>query len=246
MGWLMISALFGPLPADQGIVRCKQFFEQAGDDRKVRAFCQVERAVLEAMRGDFDLARELLADGTRVFEELGLNVWAANNAQEAFYVEMLAGNPEAAATALRNSYAALEQMGEKGFLSTIAGFLSHALYALGEFDEAERFTRASEDAAATDDVFSQVLWRSARAKVCARRGEVERAEAFAREALQRAEQTDLLNTQADALSDLAEVLILAGREEEARTLVDEAARRYEQKGNLTSLARARASTNGAQ
>ena len=56
-------------------------------------------------------------------------------------------------------------MGERGFLSTIAGFLAQALCAQGEYDEAERFSRASEAAAAPDDVMSQVLWRTARAKV---------------------------------------------------------------------------------
>src|SRR5439155_18372667 len=135
--------------------RCETFFENAGGDLKVQAFAQAERAVLEAMRGEFDLARRLLAAGTRTFETLGLNVWAANNAQEGFYVEMLAGNPRGAATMLQNSYEVLEEMGERGFLSTIAGYLAHALYARGNDDAAERFSRHSEGAAAEDDVFSQ-------------------------------------------------------------------------------------------
>ena len=59
---------------------------------------------------------------------------------------MLAGNPEAAASTLRESYATLEEMGERGFLSTIAGFLAQALCEQGEYDEAERFSRASEAA----------------------------------------------------------------------------------------------------
>ena len=243
IGWLMISTIFGPLPAEEGIERCKEFFETAGDDQTIRAFCCVDRAVLEAMRGEFELARRLLAEGTHAVEELGLTVRAANNAQEAFFVEMLAGNPQAASSALRTSYSALEQMGERGFLSTIAGFLAHALYAQAEYEEAERFSRESEDAAAPDDVFSQVLWRTARAKICARRGELKRAEALAREAVQLAEQTDLLNAQADALLDLAEVLTLAGRPEEARVLVEESGRRYRRKGNLVSLERARQSAN---
>jgi predicted ATPase/class 3 adenylate cyclase len=239
MGWLMISTIFGPLPVEEGIVRCREFAEAAGDDRTIRAFASVERAVLEAMRGNFDLARRLLADGNRAVNDLGLNVWAANNAQEEFFVEMLAGNPEAAASSLRASYATLEQMGERGFLSTIAGFLSHALYAQNEYDEAERFSRASEDAAAPDDVFSHVLWRTARAKICARRGEFDRAEELANDALQLLERTDLLATHADAFLDFAEVLTLAGRLDEARAAADEAARRYVQKGNLAALERAR-------
>jgi predicted ATPase/class 3 adenylate cyclase len=238
IGWLMISAIFGPLPVEEGIARCQEFAETAGDDPAVAAFCSVERAVLEAMRGEFELARRLLSDGTRAVEELGLSVWAANNAQETFFVEMLAGNPPAASAVLRRSYSTLEQMGERGFLSTIAGFLAHALYAQGEYEEAERFSRASEEAAATDDVQSQVLWRTARAKVCARRGEGQHAESIAREALQLADRTDLVNTQADVLLDLAEVLRLAGRVDEALAAAEESERRYREKGNLSSLARA--------
>jgi predicted ATPase/class 3 adenylate cyclase len=244
VAWLMISAIFGPLPADEGIQLCKRFHEDAGDDTTIRAWCQVERSVLEAMQGRFDLARELLADGTRALGELGLNVYAANAAQEAFFVEMLAGDPASAAQRLRESYEALEQMGERSFLSTIAALLAHALYAFAEYDEAEVFSRESKKAAAADDVFSQVLWRSALAKIEARRGEIERAEQLAREAVRRVEETDLLNAQADTFLDLAEVLRLAGRRDEARAAVQEAARRFEQKANLPSLARAVQALNG--
>jgi predicted ATPase/class 3 adenylate cyclase len=239
VGWLLISAIFGPLPAGEGIVRCKDFHEAAGDDPTIRAWCSVERSVLEAMQGEFELARELLSDGARALGELGLNLYAANTAQEAYFVEMLAGNPEGASAALRNGYATLEQMGERSFLATIAGFLAHALYEQGEYDEAGRFSYASEDAAAPDDVLSQVLWRSARAKIRARRGNFEGAETLAREAARLAARTDLLNTQADALLDLSEVLALAGRHEEALEAARESARRYARKENLASLERAR-------
>jgi ATP/maltotriose-dependent transcriptional regulator MalT len=182
----------------------------------------------------------LLAEGTSALEELGLRVWAANAGQETYLVEMLAGDPAAAATTLRRSHETLLEMGERSFRSTIAGLLAQALAALGEDDEAESFSRACEQAAAPEDVFSQVLWRSARAKVLARRGETDAAEAAAREAVAIAERTDLFNTQADALLDLAEVLSAAGRADEARAAAEEAATRYERKGNRPSLARARA------
>jgi tetratricopeptide (TPR) repeat protein len=71
-----------------------------------------------------------------------------------------------------------------------------------------------------------------------RQGDHERAEALAREAVRLGEPTDLLNTRADALFDLAEVLRLAGRPEEAVTALAKAARLYEQKGNLPGIARA--------
>ncbi|HET7555545.1 MAG TPA: NB-ARC domain-containing protein, partial [Gaiellaceae bacterium] len=237
VNWLLASAIFGPLPAEEGIKRCKEFADAAVGEPTTQAFCSSARAVLEAMRGDFDTARELLLAGRRALDELGQPVWVAVTGQEAYFVEMLGGDPAAAAATLRESYETLSGMGEHSFRSTIAGLLAHALCEVGEDDEADQFSRACEEVAADEDVFSQVLWRSARAKVLARRGEAGEAGAAAREAVAIAERTDLLNTQADALLGLAEVLALAGRDDEAGAAARAAAERYERKGNLVSLAR---------
>jgi predicted ATPase/class 3 adenylate cyclase len=240
ISWLMVSAVFGPLPVEQGIARCREFLVLEGEDPTIRATCSVERAVLEAMLGDIQLARELLAEGRRTIEEAGLTLWDALNAQETYLVEQLAGTPEAAAGTLRQSYETLEQGGERAYRSTIAGFLAHALYAQAEDDEAERFSRESEQAASPDDVVSQVVWRTARAKILARRGELEPAEALAREAVRIGEPSDLLSTRAEALCDLAEVLALGGRSEDALAALADGSELYERKGNVTALARARA------
>src|SRR6185312_2848446 len=120
----------------------------------------------------------------------------------------LAGTPGAAIETLRESFATLDQAGERGYLSTIAGFLAHALIAGGQHDEAERFARASEEAAAPDDVLSQVLWRTAKAKIRAHGGLLAEAEALTREAVRRSAPTDLLGTRAAALAELADVLEL--------------------------------------
>jgi predicted ATPase/class 3 adenylate cyclase len=240
ISWLMVSAVFGPLPVEEGIARCREFLALEGEDPTIRATCSVERAVLEAMLGDVRLARALLAEGRRTIEEAGLTLWDALNAQETYLVEELAGTPGAAAETLRQSYQTLEEGGERAYRSTIAGFLAHALYAQAKDEEAERFSRESEQAASPDDVVSQVVWRTARAKILARRGELEAAEALAREAVRIGEPSDLIGTRAEALCDLAEVLALEGRREDALAALDEGSQLYERKGNLTALARARA------
>jgi tetratricopeptide (TPR) repeat protein len=241
IGWLLLTTVFGPTPAADGIVLCDEFAESERDDPTVQAWCRVARSVLEAMGGDFESARQGLATGTRALEDLGLTVWAANTAQEAFLIESIAGTPAAATETLRLGYETLHRMGERGLLSTVAGFLAQALYACGDYEEAARCSRASEDAAATDDVFSQMLWRISRAKILVRHGDHERAEALAREAVRLGEPTDLLNTRADTLFDLAEVLRLAGRPSEAVDALAQAAELYERKGNSPGLERARAS-----
>src|SRR5262249_57798940 len=145
-------------------------------------------------------------------------------AQEAFFVEMLAGDPSAAVRALKESYEALDRMGERSFLSTIAGLLAQALYELGEYDEAEVYSRASADAAAADDVLSPALRGSSLAKIRAREGDLGRAELLLREALRIVEPTDLLNDQGHAFRDLSTRQSLAGRRGEAPCPAQEGAK----------------------
>ena len=235
IGWLMMAANFGPLPVEEGIPRCRRFYEDAGDDQYIRGNALVELGALEAMRGNFARGRELLGEGLETIAALGFSLREAMSAQEAFYVEMLARDLDAAERIAREAYVRLEQMGERSYLSSMAALLAHALSERGELDEAERFSRVSEDAAAVDDAFSQVLWRSGRAKTCARRGELAEAEALAREAVAVAETTDLLNTRGDTLADLGEVLALAGRPSEAAEVYDQAAELFRRKGNQASL-----------
>jgi len=240
VAWLMLSANFGPLPVELGIARCEMFRDESVDDPVIRANSCVDQAALEAMRGEFGVARELLSEGRQALADLGFTLLVAASAQEAHYVEMLAGDPAAATRILRESYAELEPMGERVYLSTAAALLAHTLYAEGELDEAERFSHIGEDTAVAEDVFSQILWRSARSRILARRGDMAEAEALAREAVALAEGTDMLNTQGDTLAHLSEVLSLAGKPEEAVLVLEDAAGRFEQKGNLVSLAQVHA------
>ena len=235
IGWLMMSANFGPLPVEEAIALCKHFHDEAVDDPFIQGNACVERAALEAMRGDFDLARTLVAEGRQLITDLGFSLIAAATAQEAFYIEVLAWNTDEALRIMLESYAAFESMGESSYLSTAAALLAHVLCARGDLAEAERFSRTSEEAAAPDDMFSQVLWRSARAKIRAHSGELAEALAIGGHAVALAEETDLLNIRGDTLADYAEVLALDGRHDDAAAALALAAEHFERKGNTTSL-----------
>jgi tetratricopeptide (TPR) repeat protein len=129
-------------------------------------------------------------------------------------------------------------LGEKAFLSTAAGNLALALYAADRLEEADAWAGRAADLGASDDRTTQMLWRQARAKVLARRGEGEEAERLAREAVAIGEETDTLNSQADTYADLGEVLLLTGKPAEAAAALEEAVERYERKGNIVSAQRA--------
>jgi hypothetical protein len=105
--------------------------------------------------------------------------------------------------------------------------------------EAEDYAKISEQAGASDDIVTQMLWRQVRAKTLARHGHAADAEELAREAVALAEPTDALDTRADSLTDLAEVLRLVGRTGDRKGVLESAVRLYEQKGDIVSAARAR-------
>jgi tetratricopeptide (TPR) repeat protein len=110
----------------------------------------------------------------------------------------------------------------------------------GRYEEAEQFTRASEAAAAPDDVSSQCEWRAVRALICARTGQLDAAENLAREAVHLIAGTDYLDQHADALVGLAEILHLSDQAEAAETSAHKALELYERKDNAVSAGRVKA------
>jgi tetratricopeptide (TPR) repeat protein len=243
---LAAGAAWGPVPVAEGIPRCEELIAHAGAQRIVEARGLLALAALTGMEGHFDDARRMAARGREILEDVGFKILTAAYSQSSAYVEMLAGDPRAAERELRAGYGVLEQMGEKGYLSTVAAELAQALYEQGRYDEAERFTHVSEELGPLDDLATQVEWRGTRAKVLARRGDHDRAVALADEAVALASDTDYLNLQGDVLTDLAEVLSIGGRTDEAASRSREALEIFERKGNVVSAGRVRATLEGSR
>ena len=110
-------------------------------------------------------ARELSVRSRKILEDLGLTLVLPTLDGWTGQPEMLAGDPQAAERIWRRAYQALEGLGEKGNLSTIAAYLAEAAYVQGRDDEAAELTEISESHTASDDVTSYISWRSVRAKV---------------------------------------------------------------------------------
>jgi predicted ATPase/class 3 adenylate cyclase len=229
--------LYGASPLDEYVSYTESLLAPANRARGLHML--LGRAL--AMQGEFDRARNAIADRVALQEELG-NVFVATRSGASLLgaVEMLAGHPLAAEQQLRRAYAVLDEAGETGIRSTVAAELADALYAQGRFEEAQRYTRVSEETAAQDDHASQILWRTVRAKAFAREGRLADGEELTREAVTLAEATDNINLRGDALMAFAEVHVLAERPREAVPVIKQALRLYEQKGNLVSADKARA------
>ena len=145
----------------------------------------------------------------------------------------------AAERELRHGYESLGEIGEMAWLPTVTGILAEVRLSQGEDGEAEALTAEIENVAGTEDVYSQVLWRGVRAKVLARRGQLDEAETLAREAVDLVGPTDFLHLHWLARMSLAEVLALAGRAREAQPVAAEALRLAEDKQHLVRAQRAR-------
>jgi class 3 adenylate cyclase/tetratricopeptide (TPR) repeat protein len=242
LSWVAGAVWAGPTSAEEGIRRCQEIFEASQGDRKAMSSALFSQAGFEACLGRFDEASELLDRARSLLEEVALPVWMAGAlAEGAGWAKLLEGDPAAAEEELRRGYETLSTIGELSWLSTVAGILAEAVCAQGRYEEAERFTRISEESAGAEDVYTQVLWRSVRAKCLARRGRMADARRLARESVMRVESTDSLHLRWHTLMSEAEVLWLAGQIEGARTRWHEAIRAAEQKGNPVGARLARVS-----
>ena len=222
----------GALPADQVAERCGPLLDQVAGDRKAEAMILSVIAVSEAMQGRFDRARELHARAKTILGELGRSVVAASTSIEGSRIEMLAGDHAAAEALLGADSRELDGMGERYFRSTVVGLLAHALEAQGRLDEADSAVDLAATLTDEDDVESQMLWRTARAKVRARQGRGDDALALAAEALALAAETDDIDVQGDVHADYATVLRRLGRADEAAAHFELARDLYTRKGNV--------------
>lgn len=244
LAWLPLFVWAGPTPPESGVSRCWEIVERAGGDRQVEASALLAITTFEAMRGRFDVARELSARGRRLLEDLGLRVWIGGPwAQFSGLAELLAGDYEAAEEHLRLGYGVLRQVGESTWLSTVVALLAQVLYTQGRDGEADHFADLGEEAADEEDIYSQIAYRSVRAKIRARAGRFAEAEELAREAVRLSEEADFPHIHATSLVDLGEVLKLAGQPAEAISALQSALRLYERKGNIVAVGRVRAGIN---
>ena len=234
--WFLISAWFGPTPAREALARCRDVLEQTSS-RQVEAIARTEQGALLSLSGRFDEARQSWQEGVAMLGDLGLPILMAGSSQERFDIELLAGDLPAAEAVLREACATLDELGEKGFLSTRAACLGLCLVRQGRPAEAEPFLELAEGLMTEggDDVLNLV--HLSRAAIFLSRGSTSEAEDHARRALAAIADWDHPNIKGDSLVQLADVLRAAGRTDEAVAAYSEALKLYEGKENLVAAAR---------
>jgi tetratricopeptide (TPR) repeat protein len=228
LGWGLV---WGPSPATEALTRFDALLPEADDPLRT-----LDRAYLLAMNDRIEEARSLVRAADEYLNELGQRRYADMVIGD---IEALAGDYEVTADRYGSHLDDAVERGIKGTIASCASLRGHALCALGRFDEAEPLARQGREAAAEDDIEAQMAWRQVAARVHAHRGDHGVAEQFAREAVAISHRTDSTYLQADAYSDLAEVLEAAGRREEAVAAWQEALGRYERKEIVPLIRRTR-------
>jgi class 3 adenylate cyclase/tetratricopeptide (TPR) repeat protein len=234
--WRAYASYWGTTPVSELLALLDEQEARGGPNLILRLY----RGRALAMLGRFDEARAILAEARAELADRGGGMpLATTKTHASVEVELLDGDPAAAAEFGEEGCRLLDELGEQSVLSTAAGMLAQALYALDRLEEADGWAGRAAELGASDDAYTQMLWRQVRAKVLARRGEYAEAQRLAREAVAVGEETDMLDAQGGTYADLGEVLSLAGRPQEAAKALEQALARYERKGNVVMAGRTR-------
>jgi tetratricopeptide (TPR) repeat protein len=231
-----VAAVLGTTPVTEALGVCERILRDVKGDRRAEAIVCGAVAQLRAMQGDFDEAREMYRQEVSLLDDLGTSRESASTSIESARVEIMAGDLAAAEEHLRRDDALLAELGERYFRSTVAGMLGRVLVLRGASDDAEGFVVLAEALSESDDAWSQVLWRSARARLLAHSAP-DRALEFAQGAVDFAETTADLELRGDAWSDLGEVRATIGDADDAVKALEQALGLYQRKGDTTSAAR---------
>jgi class 3 adenylate cyclase/tetratricopeptide (TPR) repeat protein len=233
-----IGSVLGSTPVTEALAVCERILTEVEGDRLAEAIVCGALAQLHAMRGDFEVARQRYHQEVALLSDLDVSRESASTSIDSARVEVLAGDLATAEAHLRRDDAQLAGMGERYFRSTVVGMLGRVLMLRGQLDDAEAFVVLAETLSDADDAWSQVLWRSTRARLVAA-GFPERGLELATQGVDFAATTTDLALRGDALSDLAEVLVITGSPLDARETLMQALALYQRKGDATSAARCR-------
>jgi class 3 adenylate cyclase/tetratricopeptide (TPR) repeat protein len=240
-----LTLLFGPTPVDEILAHVGGLVDAAVTPSPVQADALLVRGAARAMAGDIAGGRDDVARARSLRADRGHRVGWAVTAQIAARIELLAGDPGQAEALLREGSDELRRLGETGYLSTNEGMRALILADLGRLDDAASALETCRRSAASSDISSQALLRSAEAMLQSRQGRHSRAVALAREACLLREPTDAITDTADALVVLGRVLAGAGDADAARREFARAAEMYTRKGDAGSAAKARDHGAGA-
>lgn len=203
------------------------------------AFQFVGRAWLARYEGQFEQA---VAHAERGAELVGAlqKTQGETMHQLVAGLQLVAGNPEAALTAIRRADAPLAAEGERARRSTTQAMLAEICEALGDREGALAAADLSDELSADEDVINWAITHRVRARIASADGDLEGAERWARSAVEYAFMSDFAVHRSATKLELARVLAAGGRTAEAQAAAREALAIAIAKGDKPAVARAEA------
>jgi class 3 adenylate cyclase/tetratricopeptide (TPR) repeat protein len=238
LGAIGVSLWRGPTPVPAAIACCRELLSQHGAPRPaVRVTLNCPLAVLLALDGQVDRAREHLVDAARCADELGYAEGRVVLPIFGAAVESLAGRPERALASLEEAARVVRDLAAYGLLGDVLRDAARLL--LDQDDPRRAADRLAELGDDRDLLPTEVAdLAGLRARVAAARGDVGAAVRLAERAVAAAAATDSPIVAATAWLDRALVEARLGRPEPAAASADRARRRFASKGHRPGVRQA--------
>jgi class 3 adenylate cyclase/tetratricopeptide (TPR) repeat protein len=209
--------VFGPTPVSDAVPRVELLIEEGTP--VFQAMGRGALAMLRAMEGRIDEAWRLLEDAWETVREAGYLIDAWGGAQRFAHIQRRAGRNEPndrCESLLRTAIDELERLDDRAFVSTVALNLADLLEREGRDDESRGLCVLARERTLAEDVTNFVMADAIEARLAAKSGELEQAEALARLGVERAGSTDFVDLRGMySQATLAEVLALRGKHDEA-------------------------------
>jgi tetratricopeptide (TPR) repeat protein len=243
IGTIAVRLCDGPTPAGEAIDRIEKLRSSSRNDPVLDTWLGRFFALVLAMAGRFDEAREEIRASGSFLDRADQMVhslssrWAVANAKD------LAGDPAGAKQEVLAAFLNMRDKrgeGSEARALRAAGELALLCCDQGDWHEAAEYLSYGQDVDRSEPVEGKlytVLRLAARARLAAKGGDLAGALTLARSAVEVAERRDWLNYRARAWLALAEVQRAKGQEAEAEDAVANALRLYEAKGNVAAAAR---------
>jgi tetratricopeptide (TPR) repeat protein len=237
-GWADRSLAFGPAPADEAILAAQEMLARA-TGLTAKADARRHLGKLLAMQGELEAARSSIAESTDVIREAGMLVEAAAHMQSVAFVELRAGDNDAAEAALREGIEELDRLGNRSYRGTTALLLAGLLAKQGSLEEAAQLCTDVRETLNDDDLTDVIAVDAVEGFLRAAAGEYDEGLALSLRAVDVAATIDMYESKSRAYEWHARTLALAGKPLEAREAAATALAVYEAKGDIPASAWAR-------
>jgi tetratricopeptide (TPR) repeat protein len=235
-----VSALWHGLASAEEVRRAIEAVDRDDQGAYQAGGIDLGRGWLAQADGDFQRAREYVQRARDIYTEMGAPVMAGACHQELGDIELMAGDPDAAAEVLRRGDQLLLELVEYSYRSTVVAMLAWANALRGDREGALAAVELAEELSAPEDILNFIYTHQVRSALALADRDLDAAERWARSALDYALATNLYASVGEAQLQFSRVMAARGRIKEAEDAARAAVDIFERKGDRPRSEQARA------